>query len=115
MYHFSLTPALLHKLNLCDAFKGIEFQNVLNYLERISDQCSDLAVYLLGRYDPAINGREHQYINDLHNSEDAEYLADFNTNYEIYFGRLKAQAIADGSSPLNPSVPGGQSDRLTES
>ena len=101
--------------NLCDAFKGIEFQNVLNYLERISDQCSDLAVYLLGRYDPAINGREHQYINDLHNSEDAEYLADFNTNYDIYFGRLKAQAIADGSSPLNPSVPGGQSDRLTES
>ena len=80
--------------NLCDAFKGIEFQNVLNYL---------------------VNGREHQYINDLHNSEDAEYLADFNTNYEIYFGRLKAQAIADGSSPLNSSAPGGQSDRLTDS
>ena len=81
----------------CDAYRGIEFQNILNYLERISDQCSDLAVYLLGRYDSAIDGREHQYIHDLHHSDDRLYLEDFNAGYEKYFSMLKAQAIAEGA------------------
>lgn len=86
--------------NVCDAFRGIEFQNILTYMERISDQCSDLAVYLLGRYDPAIDGREHQYIHALHHSEDREYLEEFNASYEKYFGALKAQAIAEDSLPV---------------
>ena len=81
--------------SLCDAYRGIEFQNIVNYLERISDQCSDLAVYLLGRYDSAIDGREHQYLHELHHSDDMLYQEEFNNNYEKYFGRLKAQAIAE--------------------
>ena len=79
--------------NLCSGMRGIEFQNVINYLERISDQCSDLAVYLLARYDEAIEGQEHQYIHNLHHSNDREYLAAFNANYEKYFGELKATAF----------------------
>jgi phosphate:Na+ symporter len=74
--------------NLCDVFNGIQFQNILQNLERVSDQCSDLAVYMLGRTDNAIIGQEHQYLHNLHHSNDAAYLADFHRNYDNYFGRL---------------------------
>ena len=96
--------------NLCDAFRGIEFQNILNYLERISDQCSDLAIYLLGRYDPAINGREHQYIHELHHSDDQEYLAEFGSSYDKYFSLLKARAIAFGEVHSEQLQPPGEGE-----
>ena len=72
----------------CSVFSGIAFQNVLTNLERVSDQCSDLAVYLLGRSDDRINGREHLYIENLHHSKDPEYQREFAENYEKYFDRL---------------------------
>jgi phosphate:Na+ symporter len=74
--------------NLCDVFNGIQFQNMLQNLERISDQCSDLAVYMLARTDNAIIGQEHQYLHGLHHSNNAEYLEEFHRNYDNYFGRL---------------------------
>ena len=58
---------------LCNVINGIEFQNILQNLERISDQCSDLAVYMLGRTDDSINGKEHLYIHELHHSGDPVY------------------------------------------
>ena len=73
---------------LCDPFNGIEFMNILQNLERISDQCSDLAVYQLGRDDPQINGKEHEYIHNLHHSNDPGYLAEFNINHKKYFDEL---------------------------
>ena len=80
----------------CDVFSGIEFQNVLLNLERVSDQCSDLAVYLLGRTDDSINGNEHQYIDMIHHSGDPDYLREFDANYKKYFDlfeeAMKAEA-----------------------
>ena len=78
----------------CDVFSGIEFQNVLLNLERVSDQCSDLAVYLLGRHDDEINGNEHQYIENLHYSNDPDYVREFEENYKKYFGQLD-EAVAE--------------------
>ncbi len=75
---------------LCEVTSGIEFQNILLHLERISDQCSDLAVYLLGRRDDNINGREHQYIHMLHKSDDAEYKKRYKANYDKYFSLMDA-------------------------
>nr|MCR5134298.1 Na/Pi symporter [Clostridiales bacterium] len=74
----------------CDVINGIEFQNMLVNLERISDQCSDLAVYLLGRTDDAINGKEHEYIHNLHHSNNKEYLELFHDDYKKYFDQLNA-------------------------
>jgi phosphate:Na+ symporter len=74
--------------NLCDVFNGIQFQNMLQNLERISDQCSDLAVYMLARTDNAIIGQEHQYLHGLHHSNNPAYLEEFHRNYDHYFGRL---------------------------
>ncbi len=68
----------------CNVVAGLEFQNILQNLERLSDQCSDLAVYLLARSDDSINGHEHQYIHNLHHSDNEEYLQDFRNNYDKY-------------------------------
>ncbi len=74
--------------NECTVFNGIEYQNILLNLERVSDQCSDLAVYLLGRTDDSISGHEHQYIHNLHHSNNQEYLSEFRRNYDKYFDQL---------------------------
>ena len=73
----------------CDVFAGIEYQNILLHLERLSDQCSDLAVYMLGRTNDSINGNEHEYIHKLHHSQNKDYLDAFQTNYSKYLGPLK--------------------------
>lgn len=79
----------------CDVLGGIQFQNILQMLERISDQCSDLAVYILEQTDEAISGREHQYIHNLHQSDDQEYWAAYHRNYEKY-------CVAIGVAPEEP-------------
>ncbi len=78
----------------CDSLNinGIEFQNLAQNLERISDQCSDFAVYLLGRYDEEIRGKEHMYIHELHHSHNPQYMEAFQANYDRYFGRLNMTA-----------------------
>ena len=76
--------------NQCDTVCGIQYQNILQHLERISDQCSDLAVYMLGRTDSSVFGKEHQYIHNLHHSNNPEYMEEFHTNYEKYFHQLSA-------------------------
>ena len=75
--------------NQCTVMAGLEYQDILQNLERLSDQCSDLAVYLLARTDDEINGNEHLYIHNLHHSDNQEYLQEFQTNYTRYFDLLK--------------------------
>ena len=75
--------------NRCDVFNGTYFQNILLNLERVSDQCSDLAVYLLARNDDSISGREHQYLHDLHHSNNTNYKQAFKGFYKKYFDQLK--------------------------
>ncbi len=73
---------------VCDVFNGIQYQNMLQNLERVSDQCSDLAVYMLSRTDASITGQEHQYIHDLHHSNNEAYRTMFRENYRKYFREL---------------------------
>jgi len=75
--------------NRCDVFNGTYFQNILLNLERVSDQCSDLAVYLLARHDDSISGREHQYLHNLHHSNNTNYKQAFKSFYKKYFDQLK--------------------------
>lgn len=74
---------------LCDILGGIQFQNILSNLERISDQCSDMAVYILERKDETIVGQEHTYVHNLHHSADPAYAAAFKARYDHYFGRIR--------------------------
>ena len=82
----------------CDVAAGIQYENILLHLERVSDQCSDLAVYLLGLHDDRIRGQEHQYIHNLHLSEDPDYMTWFHSNYMKYYSLLdeiEAETAAD--------------------
>lgn len=74
----------------CDVFNGTYYQNILLNLERVSDQCSDLAVFLLARNDDTISGREHQYLHNLHHSNNTNYKQAFKSFYKKYFDQLNA-------------------------
>ena len=76
----------------CDVVNGIQMENILQNLERISDQCSDLAIYMLSRDDAAISGQEHQYLHELHHSDNAAYREMFRANCEKYFRELHLDA-----------------------
>ena len=89
---------------LCDIFNGIEFQNILLHLERISDQCSDLAVYMLGRTDQSISGNEHQYLQNLHQSDDQAYKQAFESGYNRYFNQLKGIPVTPEGTERTPEV-----------
>jgi len=77
---------------VCSAFSSISFENILTQLERISDQCSDLAVSMLALTDETILGREHEYLHQLHSSESATYTSVFSATHEKYFAMLPKQA-----------------------
>ena len=85
---------------ICDVYSGIQYENILQNLERVSDQCSDMAVYMLGRDDLSISGQEHRYLHELHHSGDREYGRLFRDNYHKYAGALHLSE--DGSEINNP-------------
>ena len=74
---------------ICDVYSGIQFENILSNLERISDLCSDLAISILGSLDLTISGAEHDYIHMLHHSDDSLYQKNLEENYARYFNMLK--------------------------
>ncbi len=74
--------------NLCEPVSGIQYQNILQNLEHISDKCSDLAIYIIELTDMDVIGKEHDYIHNLHHSNNQEYQKDYRENYQKYFGRL---------------------------
>ena len=73
----------------CDIYSGIHFENILSYMERMSDQCSDLAVAILSINEPGILGREHEYIHVLHHSGNPEYIKEYDARHEEYFRLMK--------------------------
>lgn len=76
----------------CSIDSGIKFENITTNLERISDMCSDYAVYLLGRSNPQIVGREHEHIDEMHISYDAGYEQIYNSDVERYFSMLDSDS-----------------------
>ena len=84
---------------ICDLYSGIQFENILSNLERISDLCSDLAISILGSLDLSISGAEHDYVHKLHHSDDFLYQKNLEENYTRYFDMLKeSREQADSKS-----------------
>jgi phosphate:Na+ symporter len=75
--------------NICDPVSGIQYQNILQNLEHISDKCSDLAIYIIELTDIDVIGKEHDYIHNLHHSNNADYQKSYRENYQKYFGALE--------------------------
>jgi len=74
--------------NFCDIEQGIIFQNILTNLENISDQCSDISVYIMELTETSIIGREHEYIHQIHHSVEGDFHKDYQISREKYYTRL---------------------------
>ncbi len=69
-----------HTVRLCEGKcsinSGLFFMDVLTYFERTADQCSNIAMQLLGKNNEDIMKNHHLYIQELHASTDQSYLAE---------------------------------------
>ncbi len=77
------------KAGACSVGSGLVFMDVLTYLERTSDQCSSIAMMMLARDNAAILQNHHEYLREIHASNDANYLAEKNRRREQYIEPLK--------------------------
>ena len=69
-----------HTGRLCDGIcsinSGLAFMDMLTYFERTADQCSNIAMLMLGKNNEDILKNHHLYIQELHASQDQSYLAE---------------------------------------
>ena len=75
---------------VCSINSGLIFMEALTHLERTADQCSSIAMLLLGRENDAILKNHHQYLEDLHSSSDQSYLAEQENRRQQYLVPLEA-------------------------
>ncbi len=61
---------------VCVVDSGLIFLEALTYLERAADQCSSIALQLLGKNNAEIMKNHHRYLSELHNSGDSSYMAE---------------------------------------
>ncbi len=62
--------------NICSIQAGLHFMDMLTYFERTADQCSSIAMLMLGKNNEAILKNHHAYLQELHDSADQSYLAE---------------------------------------
>ena len=74
--------------NACDIYAGILYQDILTSLEHISDQCSDISIYIIEQSEAQIRGREHEYIHQLHHSNDPLFQERYRDGRDRYYSRL---------------------------
>ena len=61
---------------ICSINGGLVFMDMLTYIERTADQCSNIALLMLGKNNEDILKNHHLYIQELHASEDQSYRAE---------------------------------------
>lgn len=69
----------------CNITSGLFFMDVLTYFERTADQCSNIAMLLLGKHDGDIIKNHHSYLEKLHSSTDQSYVAEHQNRRTQYF------------------------------
>ena len=76
------------KQGACSVNTGIVFIEVLNYLERTSDQCSSIAVLMLARENEEIAKNHYNYLRLLHEGNDQSYRRELAARRQQYIGQL---------------------------
>ena len=61
---------------ICSIDSGLIFIDALTYLERAADQCSSIAMLIMGQKNEEIMKNHHHYLQELHSSTDQSYLAE---------------------------------------
>ena len=73
----------------CSINSGLVFMDMLTYYERTADQCSNIAMLMLGKNNGEILKNHHLYIQELHTSQDQSYLAEMDNRREQYLVPLQ--------------------------
>ena len=81
------------KRKVCNMNAALDYQEILQNLERISDQCSDLGVYFISKENNYVRGMEHRYIHNLHHRPDETYAVEYEIEYDRYFDMLRVADI----------------------
>ena len=74
---------------ICSINSGLVFMDMLTYFERTADQCSNIALLMLGKNNEDILKNHHLYIQELHASEDQSYRAELENRKEQYLVPLQ--------------------------
>jgi phosphate:Na+ symporter len=74
---------------VCSINSGLVFMDMLTYFERTADQCSNIAMLLLGKNNGEILKNHHLYIQELHASQDQSYLAEMANRRNQYLVPLQ--------------------------
>lgn len=73
----------------CTTANGMAFVEALTNLERIADQCSNVALLVLSESDKAILGNHHAYVRELHKGGDEIYNEEVAKRKKQYLSRLE--------------------------
>lgn len=79
------------KSGLCTIDAGLVFLEVLTNIERISDHCSNIAVYLIGRHKNGEILNRHEYIKKMHQGYTEEYNRLMKNYMTQYMAALPAE------------------------
>lgn len=79
--------------NICSIQAGLHFMNMLTYFERTADQCSSIAMLMLGKNNEEILKNHHAYLQELHDSADQSYLAEQENRKAQYLTPLENVSI----------------------
>ena len=77
------------KLGQCNMESGMIFVDLLTNLERIADQCSNIALLILSQRDKSILGNHHNYLNELHKGGDVTYDKELEWQKEQYLEKFR--------------------------
>lgn len=78
------------KKGLCAIEVGIHFLDILTNVERISDHCSNIAIYLISQKQQYETLKKHEYLDDLHKHGTRTY----ETKLEEYTEKYSLKALA---------------------
>ena len=73
---------------ICSINGGLVFMDMLTYIERTADQCSNIAMLLLAKDNEEIMKNHHLYLQKLHDTADQSYLAEQENRKEQYLAPL---------------------------
>ena len=74
---------------ICSVDTGLVFMDALTHLERAADQCSSVAMLMLGRHNEEIMKNHHRYLQELHESGDRSYLDELESRKLQYLAPLE--------------------------
>lgn len=76
------------KKGQCTTAGGMAFVDLITNLERVADQCSNVALLIMSYDDSSIIGNYHGYIKELHKGGEVNYDAELAKRKEQYLDRL---------------------------